>query len=66
MKEVHVLRPPRQHQRTRAHRHDSELDRVIAAHRRRHAGRLAMLGVDHRGLLARHLDIHHHNARSFK
>lgn len=51
-----VLRPPpRQQQRTQAHRPDNELDRLITNHRRRHAHRFAMLGVDHRGLLGRHL-----------
>lgn len=52
-----VLQPPRQQQRrTQGYQPDPALDLLIAAHRRKHGGRLAMLDYNSAGRLARHLN----------
>lgn len=52
-----VLQPRQQQRRTQGyHQPDHALDLLIAAHRRKHGGRLAMLDYNSAGRLARHLN----------
>lgn len=62
-----VLQPRQQQRRQPTHQPDYALDRLIAAHRRKHGRRLAMLDANSFGRLARHLNqrITNTHARGF-